>query len=153
MPVQINKVDRSALKFNQGAIVTLTAVAFIFNINWMIAFVTIVLIIGTIFPKAGLFKLIYFHIAKRFVIIKPNIVEENDTPHLFAQGMGGVFLSISFLLLEFANQQFVGWTLSLLVLALAFVNLTLNFCAGCFIYFQLGKLGIFARKVSEEQNA
>ena len=153
MSEKINKLDKSALKFNQGAIVTLTAVAFIFNINWLIAFVAVVLIIGTILPKAGLFKLVYFHITKRFRIIKPNIVEEDNAPHLFAQGMGGAFLFISFLLLEIVNQQFIGWTLSLIVLALAFVNLSLNFCAGCFIYFQLGKLGIFSHKISEEQNA
>jgi len=152
MTVKMSKLDRSALKFNQGAIVSLTAVAFVFNINWLIALVAIVLITGTIFPKAGFFKLIYFHIAKRLNLIKPKIVEEDNTPHLFAQGMGGVFLSISFLLLEFTNQQFVGWTLSLLVLVLAFVNLTLNFCAGCFIYFQLGKLGVFPHKLSENQH-
>ena len=153
MPGKISRVDRSALKFNQGAIVLLTAVAFIFNINWLIGFVAFVLLIGTIFPNAGLFKLIYLHIAKRYRLIKPDIIEEDNRQHLFAHELGGVFLSISFLLLEFTSQQFVGWTLSLLVLVLAFINLSLNFCAGCFIYFQLGKVGIFSRKVSEEQNA
>lgn len=153
MSEKINKIDRSALKFNQGAIVLLTAFAFIFTINWLIALVAAVLVVGTIFPKAGLFKLIYFHIVKRFGIIKPKIVEEDNTPHLFAQGMGGVFLSISFFMLEFANQQFIGWTLSLIVLVLAFVNLALNFCVGCFLYFQLSKLGVFPRKLSEKQHA
>ena len=153
MSEKLNKVDISALKFNQGAIVIFTAVAFVFNIKWLIAFVAVVLITGTIFPRAGLFKLIYSHITKQLNLIEPRIVEEDNTPHVFAQGMGGIFLTIAFLLLEFTNQQFIGWTLSLIVLVLAFVNLALNFCVGCFLYFQLNKLGIFPGKLSEKQHA
>ena len=153
MSEKLNKVDISALKFNQGAIVIFTAVAFVFNIKWLIAFVAVVLITGTIFPGVGLFKLIYSHIAKQLNLIEPRIVEEDNTPHVFAQGMGGIFLTIAFLLLEFTNQQFIGWTLSLIVLVLAFVNLALNFCVGCFLYFQLNKLGIFPGKLSEKQHA
>lgn len=152
MPEKISKVDRSTLKFNQGAIILLTGIAFIFNISWIIALVAIVLLTGTVFPNVGLFKVIYLHIARRYGIIKPDIIKEDNKQHIFAQGLGGVFLSISFLFLEFTNLQLIGWTLSILVLVLAFVNLTLNFCAGCFIYFQLGKLGFFTRKISGEQN-
>ena len=150
---EANKLDRSALKFNQGAIVLLTSIAFVFNISWLVLFVATVLIVGTLFPKAGFFKLIYFHVTKQHGIIKPDIVEEDNVPHLFAQGMGGIFLTLSFLLLEFTNLQFSGWILSVIVIVLAFVNLALNFCAGCFIYFQLGKLGIFSGRISEKQNA
>ena len=150
---EANKLDRSALKFNQGAIVLLTSIAFVFNISWLVAFVAFVLLFGTLFPKAGLFKLIYLHVARPFGIMKPNIVGEDNTPHLFAQGMGGIFLTLSFLLLEFTNLQFFGWTLSIIIIVLAFVNIALNFCAGCFIYFQLGKLGVFSGKISEKQNA
>lgn len=153
MPGKMSKFDRSALKFNQGSIVLLTSIAFIFNIDWLVLFVAVVLLVGTLIPKAGLFKLIYFNIAKRVRIIKPSIIEENNTPHLFAQGMGGLFLSMSFLLLDFTSQQFLGWTLSIVVIVLAFVNIVLNFCAGCFIYFQLSKLGVFPRKFSRQQNA
>jgi hypothetical protein len=85
-------------------------------------------------------------------IIKPKIVEEDNTPHLFAQGLGGIFLAASFLFLEFTNQQFAGWFLSIIVVALAFINLATNFCAGCFIYFQLNKFGIFSKKQVRKQH-
>ena len=153
MTIKISKVDRSALKFNQGAIVLLTAIAFIFNITWLILLVAVVLLIGTIFPKVGFIKLIYIYAFKRYGFIKADIVEEDNNQHLFAQGLGGVFLLVSFILLEYLNQQFIGWTLSLLVLALAFINLTLNFCAGCFIYYQLNRFGVFSNNISEKQHA
>jgi hypothetical protein len=138
------KLDRSSIKFNQGAIVILVSVAFLLNLYWLVALVSLVMLIGTLFPKAGLFKLTYLYIFKPLGIIKTHIVKESNAPHLFAQGMGGVVLVIAYLLLNFTDQNFIGWFISLLVVALAFINLTTNFCAGCFIYYQLNKIGIFS---------
>ena len=150
---QINKLDRSALKFNQGSIVVLTAIAFLFSLPWLVAFTAAVMLVGTIFPNAALFKLIYKHIAKPLGIIKPDVVEEDNSPHQFAQGLGGVFLVLSFAALE-AKLFVIGWSLALIVLALAFINLTVNFCVGCFIYFQLNKIGLFQSKPeSRSENA
>jgi hypothetical protein len=141
----IMKLDKSAIKFNQGSIVVLIAAAYLLNLPLLVAFVMTVMISGTIFPNAGLFKLLYKHIAKPLGIIKSDIVEEDNSPHQFAQGLGGVFLAFSFIALT-AKMLVLGWTLALIVLALAFINLTVNFCAGCFIYFQLYKLGILKSK-------
>ncbi len=147
------KLDKSAIKFNQGSIVVLTAAAFLFSLPWLVAFTAAVMLVGTIFPKAGLFKLIYMHAAKPLGIIKPDVVEEDNTPHQFAQGLGGVFLAVSFLVLRI-KLIVLGWVLALIVLALAFINLTVNFCLGCFIYFQLNKHGIFHPKPeSRSENA
>jgi Domain of unknown function (DUF4395) len=138
------KIDRSALRFNQGAIVILVSIAFLFNLNWLVALVSLVMLVGTLLPKAGLFKLTYFYVAKPLGIIKPQIINESNTPHLFAQGLGGVVLVAAFLLLNFTDQNFLGWFLSIVVVALAFINLTVNFCVGCYIYYQLTKIGIFS---------
>ncbi len=138
------KIDRSALRFNQGAIVILVSIAFLFNLNWLVALVSLVMLVGTLLPKVGLFKLTYLHIAKPLGIIKPQIVNESNTPHLFAQGLGGVVLAAAFLLLNFTDQNIIGWFLSIVVVALAFINLTVNFCVGCYIYYQLTKIGIFS---------
>ncbi len=138
------KIDKSALRFNQGAIVILVSIAFLFNLNWLVALVSLVMLAGTLLPKAGLFKLTYLYVAKPLRIIKPQIVKESNTPHLFAQGLGGVVLALAFLLLNFIDQSFLGWLLSIVVVVLAFINLTANFCVGCYIYYQLTKIGIFS---------
>jgi hypothetical protein len=36
----------------------------------------------------------------------------------------------------------VAWGLALTVAALAFVNLFFDFCLGCFIFFQLARVGV-----------
>jgi hypothetical protein len=138
------KIDRSALRFNQGAIVILVSVAFLFNLSWLVALVSLVMLVGTAFPKVGLFKLTYLYVAKPLGMIKSQIINESNTPHLFAQGLGGVVLAAAFLLLNFTDQNFLGWLLSIIVVALAFINLTVNFCVGCYIYYQLTKIGIFS---------
>jgi len=145
MSYKNSKLDRSAIKFNQGSIVIFTALAFLLNIPWLVAFTAVVMLTGTIFSKAGLFKLTYKYIVKPTGLIKPNVVEEDNSPHQFAQGLGGVFLAVSFIALT-AKMAVLAWILALIVLALAFINLTVNFCAGCFIYFQLHKFRILKSK-------
>ena len=146
------KIDKSSLKFNQGCIVVFTGMAFLLNNYWLVVFVGIVLLMDTLFPGTGLFKLFYKHIVKPLKILNPDISFESRTPHQFAQGLGGIFLLLSFILLKFLGSVFFGWAISFIVIALAFVNLTLDFCAGCFIYFQIQKIKLSA-SLTENKNA
>ncbi len=138
------KIDKTSLKFNQSCIVIITSLAFLLNIYWLAAFVGVVLLLDTVIPGTGLFKLVYKNIVKPLKILNPNISIESKAPHQFAQGMGGAFILLSFILLQYFGLTFFGWTLSIIVIALAFVNLTLDFCAGCFIYFQIQKIKLSA---------
>ena len=140
MNPNIKKIDKTSLKFNQACIVLFTALSFLLNTPWIAALVGIIMLLDTLIPGTGLFKLFYKNIIKPLKLLKPQIVEENSSPHRFAQGLGGSFLLLSFILLQYTGLIFLGWALSFIVIALAFINLTLDFCAGCFIYFQLQKL-------------
>lgn len=154
MEKTIEKIDRTSLKFNQGCIVIFTGLAFLLNVYWLVALVGAVLLIDTIIPGTGLFKLFYKNIVKPLKLLKPNISEESKAPHQFAQGMGGTFLLISFVLLQYFDLTFIGWGLSFIVIALAFVNITLDFCMGCFIYFQVEKLKLSTgSSITENKNA
>jgi len=55
-------------------------------------------------------------------ILRPDVVEEDNVQHLFAQGLGGIFLSAAFIFLAVVNQPVVGWVLTFVVAALALVN-------------------------------
>jgi hypothetical protein len=134
-------LDHTALKFNQASIVTLLLLAFAFNWMWMVAFVGAVMLVGTVWPNAGLFKLIYVRLLKPFGLLKPDLHLDKPHPHLFAQGLGGLFLAL-------ATAAFVsgatlwGWLLTAIVVVLAAINLFAGFCLGCFFYFQLVRRGI-----------
>jgi hypothetical protein len=135
------KVDQTALKFNQASIITLLVLSFLLDATWLVAFVAAVMLVGTIWPQAGLFKQFYGRVLKSRGWLKPNVIEDDPQQHLFAQGLGGVFLVLSTAAL-LLGLPLLGWALAALVVALAAVNLFLGFCLGCFIYYQLGRRGV-----------
>jgi hypothetical protein len=134
------KVDQTALKFNQASIIFLLIVAFVLNWPWLVALVALVMLVGTVLPEAGLFKLFYARFLKPAGVLKANVVADEPQPHLFAQGVGGIFLALSTLAFVL-GQPVVGWALAGIVVVLAAVNLFFGFCLGCFMYYQLARLG------------
>ena len=140
------KVDESALKVNQAFIIGLLLLAFVLDSVWLAAFVGGVMLLGTAVPGLSLFKRAYQHLLKPAGLVKPQIITDNPEPHRFAQGFGGVVVALAVIAL-LAGQSIVGWALVGLVIVLAALNLFLGFCAGCFVYYQLNRLGVpgFAR--------
>ena len=139
------KVDTTALKFNQGAIVTLTLLGFLLDQPRLVLFVGIVLAVGTILPSAALFKQIYLKLLKPNNLLRANIIADDPAPHQFAQGVGAIFLLASSSALLVLNAATVGWTLAWIVIVLAAVNLFFGFCAGCFVYYQLDRWGLLPK--------
>ena len=138
-------VDHSALKVNQTGIVATVLVAFIGSAFYrpllvLIPLLAIVLLLGRFVPQLALFKQLYLKVLKPRGIVKPRPVQDRPEPHNFAQGLGGVFLVVSSVLL--ITVPVLGLALALLVAVLAFVNLAFGYCLGCQIYFQLGKRGL-----------
>jgi len=135
-----NTVDLSALKFNQLSIITLVLLGFIFNQPLLPAFVAVVLLAGSVHRSLALFKLLYKRVVVPVKILKPNILAESPAPHAFAQILGGSFLAVASILL-FNGFVVAGWILAWLVVFLALANVVFGFCAGCFLYLQLGVPG------------
>jgi hypothetical protein len=138
-------IDHSALKVNQTGIVATVLVAFIGSAVYrpllvLIPLLAIVLLLGTFAPQLALFKQIYFKVLKPRGIVKPRPVQDRPEPHNFAQGLGGVFLAVSSVLL--LPVPVLGLALALLVAVLAFVNLAFGYCLGCQIFFQLERRGV-----------
>ncbi|MBP6470949.1 MAG: DUF4395 domain-containing protein [Chloroflexi bacterium] len=140
------KVDESALKVNQAFIIGLLLLAYVLDSVWVAAFVGVVMLLGTAVPSLSLFKRLYQHLLKPAGLVKPHVITDNPEPHRFAQGFGGVVVALAVIAL-LAGQSIVGWALVGLVIVLAALNLFLGFCAGCFVYYQLNRLGVpgFAR--------
>jgi len=135
------KVDHSAIRTNQGFIITLLVLAFIADAKWLVAFVSAVMLIGTLFPNLALFKAVYQYILKPLKLVRPDVRVDNPEPHLFAQGVGGMFLltaTVAFVV----RLSTLGWVLSWIVVALAALNLFAGICVGCLMYYWLNRLGV-----------
>ncbi|MCG3207105.1 MAG: hypothetical protein FOGNACKC_00705 [Anaerolineae bacterium] len=138
----VKKVDTTALKFNQASIVTLTLLGFVLNQPWLVLLVGLVLAVGTIWPGVALFKLVYSRLLKPAGLLKANVITDDPAPHQFAQGVGALFLLAASAFLFALPGAVIGWVLAWIVIVLAAVNLIFDFCAGCFVYYQLDRLGL-----------
>ncbi len=140
------RVDTHLLKFSQAWTVGLTALAFAAQWRWLALVAALCLLISAAVPDVGPFRLLYRYVALPLRLLRPRIVEDDPAPHRFAQGVGATFLIAASALLFLApGAAAVGWALDLIVFALALVNLTVGFCAGCFVYYHLGRLGLAPR--------
>jgi hypothetical protein len=144
----VKKVDTTAIKFNQASIITFTLLAYVLDLPWLVLFVGAVLAVGSIWPGAALFQQAYRQVLKPIGLVKPHVIDDDPAPHRFAQGVGATFLGLSSLALLALNAISLGWGLAGLVVVLAAVNLFFNFCAGCFVYYQLRRLGLIRRSES-----
>ena len=138
MNESLSKVDHSALRANQATIIPLLIIAFVINVPLLVTFVGLMMIVGSALKQPG-FKFIYAGSLKPRGIVKPDVIADNPEPHVFAQGMGGTVLAIA-VIAFLLNNPIIGWSLTWLVIALAALNLFGGFCAGCFVYYWLGRL-------------
>ena len=137
----IRKVDQTALRVNQGFIIGSLLVAFVTNSVWLVGLVGLLMVVGTIWPQAALFKWLYKVFLLPAGLLKSDVIDDNPEPHRFAQGFGGVVVALALLTL-LLGYAVLGWALTWLVIVLAGLNLFLGFCAGCFVYYQLARLGV-----------
>lgn len=135
------RVDQNAIKFNQASLIALTVFAFLFDIPLLVGLVALVLALGTVNPRFALFKQVYTRVFVPAGILTPNVIPDDPRPHRFSQGVGAVFLTLSTIAL-LVGTAVVGWGLAGIVVALAGINVFLNFCAGCFMYYQLVRFGV-----------
>jgi hypothetical protein len=129
-------VDPNVLRFNQISLVALIVVAALTNTPALLAVVGAILLAGSVNPKLALFKNLYSSLVRPALRLPVHRVPDDPRAHNFAQTLGGSFLLVAtaaFLL----GSSLVAWTLAALVATLALVNLTTQFCVGCFLYFQL----------------
>jgi hypothetical protein len=134
----LQKVDHSALRTNQAFIIGLLIGAYVANVWWVVLLVALVMTYGTLRSQPG-FRVFYAGLLKPRGWVKPDVLNDNPEPHVFAQGFGAVVLfgAVAALL---AAPGVLGWALSWLVVALAALNLFAGFCAGCAVYYWLNRL-------------
>jgi len=136
-----HRVDQSALRTNQAFIIGLLLTAFVFDWWPLAAVAAAAMIVGTVWPEAGLFKRAYQHILRPLRLVKPDVIADNPQPHRFAQGLGGAFTLGGTAALALGSPV-LGWALVWIVIVLAALNLFVGFCAGCFVYYRLNRLGV-----------
>ena len=138
--MQHRLVDHSAIRVTQAFTIGLLLLAFILNAPILAAAVALANLLGALAPEAGLFRRVYLGILKPAGLVKSDVIEDNPEPHRFSQGLGALFVGLGLLAMA-VGLPALGWGFVWLVIGLASLSLFLGFCAGCFVYYQLNKLG------------
>ncbi len=145
VPTAAPRVDTHLSKFSQGGVVALTGLAFLFFQPVIVLIAAAILALSALVPLASPFRLLYRGVVTPLHLWRPRVVEDDPAPHRFAQGVGAAFLIAASLVLFLTKATALGWVLNLIVFALAGINLTIGFCAGCLVYYYLGRIGLLPR--------
>lgn len=136
----VGTVDQSALKSAQAIVITLLLLGFVLDNRWIVLAVAAAQLIGATGFRFAPFALLYRGMI-RPLGISPNPQPDHHAPHRFAMLVGALFNGGAFLALSLGGSV-VGWSLSWIVIVLANLNLWLGFCLGCWMYYQMNKLGV-----------
>lgn len=137
----IRKVDLNGLKTGQAATIILLILAFVLDSWLLVFFVAVAQLLGALDTPFAPYRLFYQHVVKASGLVKPHVIPDNPEPHRFAMLMGALFNGLATLAL-LAGVATLGWLLVGIVVVLANLNFWLNFCAGCWMYYQFNRLGL-----------
>ena len=139
-------IDARAPRVNQAVIGSLALLAFVLDLEWLPALLAAQLAVGLTFGRQYCLPCLFY-----FELLQPRFGEgpiEDSRPPRFANMVGVAFLggaTIAFL----AGVPALGWTLSLIVAALALLAAATGLCTGCEAYKLWARLrGIAAKHVS-----
>jgi hypothetical protein len=140
-PTRARKVDQNGLKTGQAITIILLLLAFVLNSWVLVAFVALAQLLGALDVSWAPYRVIYKSLLLRAGVVKPRIESDNPEPHRFAMLVGAVFNGAATLFL-LAGLPVIGWVLVAIVIVLANLNFWLNFCAGCWMYYQFNRFGV-----------
>lgn len=124
-------IDARAPRFNQIAVGSVTLVALLTGAWPLVTLMGLQLIVGLRFGRKFCLPCVFY-----FEVVQPRIGEgpiEDSRPPRFANIVGAIFLSTATLAFS-TGFTTVGWVLTGMVSALAFLAAATGFCVGCEIY-------------------
>jgi len=148
----VQAFDRSVLKVGQAFIIGLNVIAFALGFvlqlryAWLLVpLVAVIMLAGVVNPSYNLFRQFYLRVLKPAGVVKPNVVQEDATPHQFAQGVGGAFLLAATASFVFGAIT-VGGCCPGSSSSWRFLNFAFDICVGCQMYFQLDRMHMLPRR-------
>ena len=132
------RFDRNALRFGQISLIVVLVIGFVLNIPYAIYGGALMLLSALFVPSWEPQLMIYrWFVHNNWA--NTAIYDEDPAPHRFAQQMGFGVLVIG-TVAAILGSLVIAWAATLVVIALALLNVTTGFCAGCFVYAQIAKL-------------
>lgn len=133
-------IDHAGIKTGQLLGIATLVSAFISGRWEPVAALSAIFLISFFFFEYGPFTLVYRWILKPLGIVKPDRRIDNAQPHRFGQAVGAVSAALAAAALYY-DYTMLGWGLVWVLIVLTAVSY-LGWCIGCFIYYQMNRLGL-----------
>ena len=124
-------IDVRAPRVNQAVIGSLSLVAVLASVEWLLPLLAAQLAIGLTFGRQYCLPCLFY-----FEVLQPRLGEgplEDSRPPRFANVVGVVFLTAASVAV-YAGAETLGWVLASIVAALALLAATTGICMGCEMY-------------------
>lgn len=134
------QVDHAEIKLGQILTMIMAVTAFVLaEPIWLIALSGIFMVTGLFRPLSP-FVLAYRHVIKPLGIMHSDYRLDNIQPHTFGQIIGAVTVLMAVALL-YTGYGAAGWIIVLVLVGLT-LSSYLGWCIGCFMYYQMNRLGL-----------
>ena len=132
------RFDRNALRFGQISLIVVLVIGYLFNLPYAIYVGALMLLSALVLPAWAPQLMLYrWFVHNNWA--NTAIHDEDPAPHRFAQQMGFGVLVIG-TVAAILGSLVIAWAATFVVIALALLNVTTGFCAGCFVHAQIAKL-------------
>lgn len=136
----VREVDQNELRFNSSLAIAVLATAFIANRWQLVAFQAGVMSLTALRFGSGPYVLLYRTLLRPAGILREDRRADNPEPHRFASMVGAIVASTATYLLA-TGRSTAGWAAVWLLISLAVIAVA-GWCAGCFTYYTLNRLGL-----------
>jgi hypothetical protein len=134
------QIDHAEIKLGQIFTMLMSLAAFMVREPaYLIALGGIFLVTGLYRPLSP-FVLVYRHVVKPLGLMRSDYRLDNIQPHAFGQIIGAVTITLAVTLLHMGYGM-AGWTVVWILFGLTLISY-LGWCIGCFLYYQLYRLGL-----------
>jgi hypothetical protein len=139
-PMRERQVDQTEIKLMQSFVMVILIIGFITD-SWLIILFQVVIFLFTIInPILNPFIFIYRVLLRPMNLLEADWRNDNMEAHRFAS-MIGFSISLASIILLIYGYSVIGWGLTWLILLFGVFALS-GWCAGCYSYYMLNKLGL-----------
>jgi len=134
-------LDANEIRLGQFLAVANVTTAFVLNRWELIALQFCIFVLMVIAPGTlDIYKWLYHGILKPLGLLKPDMRIDNIEAYRFAN-MIGIIVSGTASYLLYSGYETIGWSIVWVMMSLGSLAV-LGWCAGCFVYYMLQKMGI-----------
>ncbi|WP_345971192.1 MULTISPECIES: DUF4395 domain-containing protein [Sulfurimonas] len=132
-------IDHAEIKMGQILTIGILSIALVLQDSRLLIVLSILFLLSGTVRSLSPFSLLYRWVVQPLGIMKSDYRLDNIQPHKFGQLIGALSLASVLAMLHF-DYRLTAWGVVVVLITLTAVSYA-GWCIGCFLYFQLNRLG------------